>query len=90
MIQDYSKVYKPSYTIEFDRKGEILLFSATPNRDKLKLLNVYPFNMFDQLSVGVFFGFFSNIFGLNWASRVIYIGLIPFLMNMRRNHLEER
>lgn len=66
------------------------MYSATPNRDKSKLINVYPYNVLDQLGIALFFGFFANPFHLNWAVRVTSLCLIPLIMNMRRNFLEER
>jgi hypothetical protein len=29
-IEQTNRVYKPSYTIEFNREGEVLLYSANP------------------------------------------------------------
>jgi hypothetical protein len=30
-IEHTNRVYKPTYTIEFNREGEVLLYSANPN-----------------------------------------------------------
>lgn len=29
-VENYDRIYKPSYTIEFDRNGECLLYSCEP------------------------------------------------------------
>lgn len=29
-VQHYDRVYKPTYTVEFNREGEVLLYSANP------------------------------------------------------------
>jgi len=41
-IQSHSKVYKPSHTIEFNREGEVLLYSANPVTSEQVYLK-YPY-----------------------------------------------
>lgn len=33
LIQKNSRVYKPTYTIEFNREGEVLIYSGNPIKD---------------------------------------------------------
>ena len=42
MIQENSRVYKPTYTIEFNREGEVLLYSAEPIKNAT-LYFKYPY-----------------------------------------------
>lgn len=38
LIEDTSRIYKPSYTIEFNREGEVLLYSCEPTKEVLFLI----------------------------------------------------
>lgn len=89
-IQKYDRVYTPTYTLDFDRKGELLLYSATPNKNKFAIFNQFPYNMVEQTILFISFGFLANIFNLAWTARVSTLYLIPFLMNIRRKQLEDR
>lgn len=54
-----SKVYKPSSTIEFNREGELLLFSC----DNIRLSQVYlkyPYVMFDAMIPLSFYIFWAD------------------------------
>jgi len=54
-----NKIYKPSKTIEFNREGELLLFSC----DNIKHSNVYfkyPYVMYDAMIPLAFYIFFAN------------------------------
>jgi len=54
-----NKVYKPSKTIEFNREGELLLFSC----DNIKHSNVYfkyPYVMYDAMIPLAFYIFFAD------------------------------
>ena len=33
LIEETNRVYKPSYTIEFNREGEVLLYSCEPTKE---------------------------------------------------------
>jgi hypothetical protein len=33
LIEDNSRIYKPTYPIEFNREGEVLLFSCEPTKE---------------------------------------------------------
>lgn len=54
-----NKIYKPSKTIEFNREGELLLFSC----DNIKHSNVYfkyPYVMYDAMIPLAFYIFFAD------------------------------
>ena len=54
-----SKIYKPSSTIEFNREGELLLFSC----DNMRLSSVYlkyPYVMFDAMIPLSFYIFWAD------------------------------
>ncbi len=57
---EYSnKIYKPSKTIEFNREGELLLFTC----DNIKHSNVYfkyPYVMYDAMIPLAFYIFFAD------------------------------
>jgi hypothetical protein len=42
MIVKTDRVYKPTYTIEFNREGEVLLYSADPNKNETVYFK-YPY-----------------------------------------------
>lgn len=85
MIKKYDRVYKPSYTIEFDRRGEVVLYSHAPNRDKFKILQQYPYNLVEIGSFTLLFAFLANPFGLTWAPRICQLLPIISLMGLRVN-----
>lgn len=64
-LERTDKVYKPSQTLEFNREGELLLFSC----DNIKHSTVYlkyPYVMYDALIPLAFYAFFVNPFSWSW------------------------
>lgn len=64
-LERTDKVYKPSKTIEFNREGELLLFSC----DNVKHSQVYlkyPYVMYDGLIPLSWYLFFVNPFMMSW------------------------
>lgn len=54
-----TKIYKPSKTIEFNREGEILLFSCDNIRHS-QVYFKYPYVMFDAMIPFAFYIFFAD------------------------------
>lgn len=64
-LERTDKVYKPSQTLEFNRDGELLLYSC----DNIKHSTVYlkyPYIMYDCAIPLSFYLFFINPFGWSW------------------------
>ena len=53
------KIYKPSRTIEFNREGEVLLFSCD-NIKKSQVYLKYPYVMYDAMIPLAFYIFFAD------------------------------
>lgn len=71
-IETYSKVYKPSHTIEFNRTGEALLYSCEPFKHKQIYLK-YPYVFFESLSPLSFFLFAANPLHMAWEQHYIFL-----------------
>ena len=64
-LERTNKVYKPSKTIEFNREGELLLFSC----DNIKHSTIYlkyPYIMYDCVVPLSIYLFFINPFSMTW------------------------
>lgn len=48
IVQENDRVYKPSYTIEFDRTGEVLLYSCEPFKH-MTIYFKYPYILYESL-----------------------------------------
>ena len=59
------KVYKPSQTIEFNREGELLLYSCDNIKNSVVYLK-YPYVLFDSLMPLSWYIFVYNPFYWNW------------------------
>jgi len=46
LIEDTSRVYKPTYTIEFNREGEVLLYSSEPTKE-MTVYFKYPYILYE-------------------------------------------
>ena len=46
LIEDTSRVYKPSYTVEFNREGEVLLYSCEPTKE-MTVYFKYPYILYE-------------------------------------------
>ena len=64
-LERTDKVYKPSTTLEFNREGELLLFSC----DNIKHSTIYlkyPYCMYDSMIPLSWYVFFINPLGWSW------------------------
>ena len=59
------KVYKPSKTIEFNREGEILLYSCNNIKNSVVYFK-YPYVLYDSLVPLSIYWFFVNPLNWNW------------------------
>lgn len=64
-LERTDKVYKPSQTLEFNREGELLLFSCDNIRHSTVYFK-YPYCMIDCLIPMSWYFFFVNPFGMSW------------------------
>lgn len=69
----HAPVYKPSYTLEFDRNGELLLFSAEPLRDKRRILLKYPYILYESLAPLSLWAFLVNPFALHFTWNYLFL-----------------
>lgn len=92
-LERTDKVYKPSQTLEFNREGELLLYSC----DNIKHSTVYlkyPYVMYDALIPLAFYSFFVNPLGWSWQlnSCLLYLssafGWLPHVLYWK--HLEKK
>lgn len=60
------KVYKPSQTIEFNREGELLLFSVDNIRNSTIYLK-YPYCLYNSIIPISIYNFFFNPMNLYWG-----------------------
>ena len=71
MLEYTDKVYKPSKTIEFDRNGELLLFSCDNIKNSVVYLK-YPYCMYDCLIPVSWYFFFVNPFMWRWQATLSF------------------
>jgi hypothetical protein len=64
-LERTDKVYKPSQTLEFNREGEMLLYSCD-NIANSQIYLKYPYIMYDGLVPLSWYFFFVNPFGFSW------------------------
>jgi len=87
ILEKTSRIYKPSYTIEFDRAGEVLIYSSTPFRDMTIYLK-YPYVLYESFIPLSLFMWCMNPFDLPWYFNhinlvVAYFAWIPRLWYLR-------
>jgi hypothetical protein len=64
-LERTDKVYKPSHTLEFNRDGELLLYSCDNVKNSTVYLK-YPYCMYDSFIPLAYYIFFINPFGWSW------------------------
>lgn len=64
-LERTDKVYKPSQTLEFNRDGELLLYSCDNIKNSVVYLK-YPYVMYDSFIPLVWYIFFCNPFSWTW------------------------
>lgn len=64
-LEKTDRIYKPTYTIEFNRKGEALLYSCEPMKHMQVYLK-YPYVFYESLIPLSLFTLYVNPFNLEW------------------------
>ena len=64
-LERTDKVYKPSQTLEFNRDGELLLYSCDNIKNSTVYLK-YPYVMYDSMIPIAWYLFFINPLGWSW------------------------
>jgi len=73
VVEQTTRVYKPTYTIEFDRTGEVLLYSCTPFKHMAIYLK-YPYVLYESFIPAALFLWYMNPLDLYWTYN--YLNLI--------------
>ena len=66
VIEHTDRVYKPSKTIEFNREGEILLYSCDPIKHSVVYWK-YPYILYESLIPASIWMYLYNPFELHWG-----------------------
>lgn len=74
LIENYPNTYKPSYTLELDRCGELLVYSAEPFKTKTIYFK-YPYILYESFIPLGLNMFIMNPFELSWQWN--YLFLVP-------------
>jgi hypothetical protein len=85
-LEKYDRIYKPTYTLEFDRCGELLVYSGTPIKYKT-LYTQYPYVLYESIIPLALFMFYMNPLELTWYFNYLNIPLMVFLTFPRAWHL---
>jgi len=72
------KVYKPTYTIEFNRVGEVLLYSCEPTKH-MQIYMKYPYILYESCIPLCMFMWYVNPFALAWNWNYLNIAAIMTL-----------
>jgi len=72
LIEKTDRIYKPSYTIEFNREGEVLLYSGNPIKDSIVYFK-YPYIFYESLIPASFYLWFYNHLELDWSFNNIFL-----------------
>jgi hypothetical protein len=92
-LERTDKVYKPSQTLEFNRDGELLIYSCDNIKNSTVYLK-YPYVMYDAMIPLAYYLFFINPFSWSWQflSVLFYganaVGWLPHVLYWK--HLEKK
>ncbi len=76
LIENYDRIYKPTYELEFNRTGELLVYSGTPFKHKTVFFQ-YPFILYESLIPISALMFLLNPMGVYWYFNYMHI---PFMI----------
>lgn len=72
----HEPAFKPSYTLEFDRAGELLLYSCDPLRHKTIYFK-YPYILYETSAFFMFWAFLVNPWAIHWGyNSLLLLGTI--------------
>ena len=78
VIEEYNRVYKPSYTLEFDRTGELVLFTCDPLRHK-SIYFQYPYVFYESCIPLALFMYLANPLSLGYYASFSFFALANVL-----------
>lgn len=78
VVEQTTRVYKPTYTIEFDRVGEVLLYSCEPFKH-MAIYFKYPYVLYESFIPTCLWLFYMNPFDLEWQWNYINLLLVNTL-----------
>lgn len=78
VVEQTTRVYKPTYTIEFDRTGEVLLYSCDPFKH-MAIYFKYPYVLYESFIPTCFWMFYMNPLDLAWQYNYINLLLVNVL-----------
>jgi hypothetical protein len=71
VIEKTNRIYKPSHTIEFNREGEVLLYSCDPIRHSVVYWK-YPYIFYESLIPASIWMYLYNPFEMHWGFNNIF------------------
>jgi hypothetical protein len=78
LVEKYDRVYKPTYTIEFNREGEVLLYSCDPLKHSAVYFK-YPYVFYEMLMPACLWMWVYNPLELDWYWNNANLFLMNFL-----------
>lgn len=77
VIEQTDRVYKPSYSIEFNREGEVLLYSCDPIKESTVYLK-YPYILYESLLPASLYMFLKNPLDLSGTINSVFFFYMSF------------
>jgi hypothetical protein len=87
IIEYTDRVYKPTHSIEFNRRGEIVLYSATPLRT-MTIYTKYPYCLYESFIPACIYMYYMNPFSLPYHYSYSFIFLSIMLGFPRVWHIK--
>ena len=71
-IEATDRVYKPTYTIEFDRCGEVVLYTSTPLKT-MQIYLKYPYVLYESMILPCLYMFYMDPFNIPYHWNYFFI-----------------
>jgi hypothetical protein len=78
ILEEYDRVYKPSYTLEFDRTGELVVYTCNPLKHKTIYLQ-YPYIFYESCIPLCLFMYLANPLSLSYWASFAFFGIANVL-----------
>jgi hypothetical protein len=78
VLEEYNRVYKPSYTLEFDRTGELVLYTCNPLKHKTIYFQ-YPYVFYESCIPLALFMYLANPLSLSYYASFSFFALANVL-----------
>lgn len=75
LIERTDRIYKPTYTLEMNRKAEVLVYSCDPFKHSVIYFK-YPYVLYEACAPLLLFNFLFNPFDLPWYYNNVGIFMI--------------